>query len=410
MSVGAGFVAGGLLFLFAPVIATEIFDSPTLTRLLRVGAVGVPFVVLRSVSVSLARSARDARTHALVNQLIQPASRLVFIAIFVFAGFEALGALVGQLTAMVLAGFLALVLAWRVLPSFETPPESMYRSLLVYSLPLIAVQGMGFLNSNVDIYMIGYLVTSSAVGVYNIALQVSNILTAVISTGGFLLAPVVTRLHENGNDQEMVQVYQGTVKWILIIAIPIFLVLFFASELIIGLLFGESYVNGAWAMRILLLGNIFNILMGETGGTLIGLGKNRIVAYVSFVQVSVNTALNLFLVPIYGIEGAAVAMAISFGLGDILRVGVLYRDFDVQPFGRNNVLLLSSVTVFCLLGYGMVSLFSLPLATVIVFVLSLYPFAVLRLLEPEDERLLTQVENKAGMEFTTVRGLIYRYS
>ena len=392
IAVGTGVVAAAVVFSAAPLVARRLFDSTSLTPLLRLGAVGVPFVVVGDVAVSLARGARDAKPHAYVDQLARPLLRFFFVAGLVVAGYGAVGAVAGQVAAIGLAGVLALLLASRALPSFDTSPASMYRPVLAFSVPLMAVEGMLFLNSNIDIYMVGYFLTSSSVGVYNVALQLANLLNAVLLTVGFLLPPALTRLHEQDKHDEMRRLYQRVTKWIVLLGVPVFTVLFFASELVIGMLFGSTYTSGALALRILLGGLLFATVMGLNARSLIGLGRNRVVAYITFGQVLVNGAFDALLVPVYGISGAAGAMTASLVVGNVLGVAILKRDYNIHPFARRVLTSLAAFGVVAVVGYSSVQALALPMPLVVLFIGAAYPFVVKLALSPGDKQLFNRLK------------------
>lgn len=399
----SGSLAGVAVFAFAPIIASRAFHDPSLTWLIRIAAVSVPFSVVGSIAVSLARGARDARTHAYVNQLFRPAVRFVLVGSLVVAGLNSAGAVAGQTAAIVLAGIASLVLARRVLPSFEVPATRMYRSVLAFSIPLALFQSMVFLVSNVDIYMLGYFASSAAVGVYNIAFQLGNLFTAVLTTIGFLLPPVLTRLYDEGKHVEMRRTYQVMTKWMVVVAVPLFVVLFGFPELVITLAFGDSYRDGAVVLRILAVGNFLAILLGLNARSLIGLGANKVVNYVLIAQTVVNIALNYVLIPIYGIAGAAVASMVAVLVSDILGSAVLYTRFGVHPFTRATFrpavwTLGVGAAVSAALGF---SIRAGAVAAVVVF-----PVAVLAAVEHQDAFLVEELESRSGIDLGPLLRLV----
>lgn len=400
----SGVVVAAVVFLTAPLLATRVFNDASYTRLFRLAAVAVPFVVVNSIAVSLARGSRDARPHAYVNQLLKPVTRLVFIAGFVLAGFGAMGAVAGQIAAIGLAALVALYLAWRILPSYDSPTTPMYRSVLAFSVPLIAVQGMGFVNSNVDVYMVGYYLQSASLGVYNIALQLGNLLTAVLLTTGFLLPPILTRLHKQDKQTEMLRMFQILTKWMLVLGLPVFVVLFFAPEFVIGLLFGETYTAGATALRVLLVGKLIAIVMGLNGSALVALGDNRIVSIIVFCETAINVVLNVLLIPVVGIVGAAIGMAASSVVGDSLGVAILYRRHKLHPFTRPVLATVAAIAAFGSLSYGFLWMLDFPTIAVVPLVgIAYIPIVATLAPEPEDEQLLTRVEERTEYDLTVVR-------
>lgn len=400
----SGVIVAAVVFVVSPILASQVFDEPSYTALFRLAAVAIPFVVITSIAVSLSRGSRDARPHAYVNQLFKPAMRLVFIGTFVFAGFGAIGAITGQILAIVLAALVALLFAWRILPIYDGPTTPMYRSVLAFSVPLIAVQGMGFVNSNVDVYMVGYYLESASLGVYNIALQLGNLLTAVLVTTGFLLPPILTRLHKQDKQREMRRMFQILTKWMLVFGLPVFVVLFFAPEFVIGLLFGESYTSGTTALRVLLVGKLVAIVMGLNGSALVALGDNRIVSIIVFCETVINVALNVLLIPVVGIVGAAIGMAVSSVVGDSLGVAILYRRHRLHPFTKPVLATVSAVAAFGGISYGFLWMVGLPTFAVVPLVgIAYVPIVASLAPEPEDEQLLTRVEDRTEYDLTFVR-------
>nr|WP_255475187.1 oligosaccharide flippase family protein [Halapricum sp. CBA1109] len=385
-----------------------MFGKPAVVPLLRIAAVGVPFVTVGQVAVAIARGNLDAGVQAYVSQLFQPAMRLLLVVALLIAGFGVIGAVSGQVAAIGLAALAAIYLTRRSLPAYDVTPESMYRSVLVFSLPLIAVQGMGFLNSNVDVYMVGYFLASSELGIYNIALQLGNIVTAILGTAGFLLPPMLTRLHEQGKTVEMRRTYQVLTKWMVVLIMPIFVVLFFSPRLIIGTFFGTDYIPGVLALRILLAGKFFAIIMGLNAQALIALGDNKVVSYIALGETAVNVALNVALIPVVGIEGAAIGMAVSTVVGDLLGVAILYRRFGLHPFTSSVLSPVAALTVVASASYGLLWILGLPgfLTVAVVGILYLPVVAVFGL-DPEDQELLATVEDRTGYDLDLVRRTVF---
>ncbi|WP_197428352.1 oligosaccharide flippase family protein [Halapricum sp. CBA1109] len=392
----------------APLVGRELFGKPAVVPLLRIAAVGVPFVTVGQVAVAIARGNLDAGVQAYVSQLFQPAMRLLLVVALLIAGFGVIGAVSGQVAAIGLAALAAIYLTRRSLPAYDVTPESMYRSVLVFSLPLIAVQGMGFLNSNVDVYMVGYFLASSELGIYNIALQLGNIVTAILGTAGFLLPPMLTRLHEQGKTVEMRRTYQVLTKWMVVLIMPIFVVLFFSPRLIIGTFFGTDYIPGVLALRILLAGKFFAIIMGLNAQALIALGDNKVVSYIALGETAVNVALNVALIPVVGIEGAAIGMAVSTVVGDLLGVAILYRRFGLHPFTSSVLSPVAALTVVASASYGLLWILGLPgfLTVAVVGILYLPVVAVFGL-DPEDQELLATVEDRTGYDLDLVRRTVF---
>ena len=107
-----------------------------------------------------------------------------------------------------------------------------------------------------------------------------------------------------------------------------------------GAVFGEEYADGRIALAILCVGQLTNALVGSVGFLLNMTGNERDVAKGFAIAAIINIALNLVLIPLFGIEGAAFATAVSMMVWNVL----LYRqaraklgiDSSVMSIVRND--------------------------------------------------------------------------
>lgn len=357
--VKAGLIIGGLsalifagcVFVFADFISHRIFDNTDLTPLLRVGAFAIPFVVIGDISISIARGARNAKPHTVVNQILKPTLRFAFIGILVATGYEAIGAVTGQVVAFSIAGLAGLWFAYRTVPNFRGPSARMYRTMFVFSFPLVLVHGMNFLLSNTDTFLIEYFLTSSEVGIYNIAFQIRNLIIVLLVTVGFLLPPMLSKLETQNQYEELREVYQFVTKWVIIFTFPLFMSTIFIPHLWLGLLFGEKYLPAVSSLQILGVGIIFSAAVGVTKSALVGLGRNQVVMFTTLVAVVTNIILNIILIPRFGIEGAALASSVSIIILESLNAFVLYRVFRIIPVPTEAIGLVISMGASGLIMY-----------------------------------------------------------
>jgi O-antigen/teichoic acid export membrane protein len=147
--------------------------------------------------------------------------------------------------------------------------------------------------------------------------------------------------------------------------------------------------------------------MGLNSQALIALGHNRIVTYIIFCQTVVNIIVNYTLIPIIGFEGAAIGMTLSSIIGDGLGVTILYRRSGVHPFTWSVLSPVGAVLGIGLLGYGIFSVAGLPTyLTVLILGIAYLPIVVTLAPEPEDEELLSRVEDQTGYDLSVIRRIV----
>jgi len=403
------------LIVSAPLVATRLFNDPDIAILIQISAVGLPIGTLAGLSLGTTRSLRDARPNVLVQQILNPVTKIVLISALLVAGFGAVGAVTGTVLSKALGAVVAVYLAYRLLPfSLRGPAERMYREMLEFSVPLMLSSGMVLVIGQTDTFLLGAFLASGEVGVYNIAFNLQEAGYYFLYPVSFLLPPVITRLQTNERSDEIRRTYQIATKWMSLTTLPLFLLVFLFPEVVINVSFGSEYLAGSTALRVLMLAPLVSVFLGANGKTLVALGHNKTNMYVNGVTAALNVSLNLVLIPTIGILGAAIASVGSFVFRDVAYAVLLYRWHGIIPMSEALLKPTVGVVLVSPVGYYLfVRLFPVRFFTVtavgILFLL-LYGPLVIRLgaVESEDVQVLQEFEESAGVEFTRLRTVVKR--
>lgn len=410
-----GTLAAVLVFFAAPLLATRVFANPDVATLFRIGAVAIPCNSVGAVAIAVARSTRDARPHVLVNQIFDPVQTFIVVGGLVTLGFGPVGAIAGIVATNAVRAVAALWLMLRGLPfRVRGTHEPMHRPVLAFSAPLMLAASMEFVIHHTDTFLVGVFLTSRDVGVYNVAYQLRELGRFFYYPATFLLPPVLTGLSKRGEETAARRIYQVTTKWTVHLTTPVFLLLVLFPDVVIELAFGPAFRAGASALRILLLSVMASVLFGANTLALIALGHSRINLTVDALAAVTNVVLNLVLIPRYGIVGAAGAAVAAFLLRDVVYTTALYRREGLHPFSTATFRPYVGTVVVAAAGYAVFVTFferSLPAITAaaVVFGVVYVPLLIaLGGVEPEDERLLAELESRLGVEFGRLRSLLAR--
>jgi O-antigen/teichoic acid export membrane protein len=115
------------------------------------------------------------------------------------------------------------------------------------------------------------------------------------------------------------------------ISLPIFICLVFLSKDILILLYGTEYASGAIALLIISGGILSNCLIGPASDALIGAGKTKAPLISLGTGCISNIFLNIFLIPKYGINGAATATCISMFIARFTIARLNYKYLKILP-------------------------------------------------------------------------------
>jgi len=206
------------------------------------------------------------------------------------------------------------------------------RVLLDYSWPLFAVGFFGVLMKSVDTLMLGYISTTYSTGIYSIAMSTANMLTIAENAFGTLFLPVVTGLYAIKHKPALRKTYATVTRWVYSTTFPATLfTVIFAAE-ILGVMFGDVYAEGAGALSILALGFFLVSACGPVRNMMESIAKTRFILYNTLAAAAINIALNMLLIPLLGMNGAALATLASFFALNALSWIEVYWFLRVQPY------------------------------------------------------------------------------
>jgi len=407
-----------LLFFGADWLSIHIFHEPNLTHVLRIFSLGIPFSALVNNFVSATVGFQDLRYRVYVNELFQNIFKLIVIVVLLTSGFEVIGAAWGWVLAVIGMPFLAFYfLQKKVFPIFNTKTKAipMKGELLSFSWPLIFTTFAGLIMGYMDTLMLGYFSTAYSVGIYNAVLPTAGVLRTGGGAFGLIFMPVASELYARNKEQNLKDIYTTVTKWILCITLPAFLLMALFSDWIMKILFGPEFVVSAQALSILAFSFFISSLFGLSGSLLQAYGRTKIIMVCSFAAAGANFILNLLLIPIYGVKGAAIATGISVLIGGLLRFLFALRIVKMQPFRKNyhKFVIASLLAVFIVYAVTKYVVgISIPSLIGMLFIFLALYFLLLLLFksfEQEDLMIMRAIDQRLGIKSRWIRRIVQRF-
>jgi O-antigen/teichoic acid export membrane protein len=342
--LAAGAAAGAVLFVLAPQAAHVFGRGPhqdVTTAAIRVLAPFIPVVAVYTLTVAATRGfgtmAVDVALDKVARPILQPALALAAIA----AGLGVVAvsfAYVGPIAAALAASVLWLIrlvrrderhngLGQSILP-LRVIAASFWRFTAPRGLASVFQVTVLWLNT----LLVGALVSLKAAGIYTAAtrlLVLGNFaLLAVINVVGPQISDLLTR--ENRDRARVV--YQTATSWLMLLTFPVYFILAVFSPLLLRV-FGPEFVAGRTALLILSLAMLVSMATGPVDVVLLMGGKSSWNLLNTAVALVLNVALNLLLLPHLGIEGAAIAWAVSIVVNNLAPLVEVWALMRLDPFG-----------------------------------------------------------------------------
>ena len=393
-------------------IISQVFDEVRLAYALKILAFALPFSALIGTIISLSQGLGRVRERVYFQNIVYPILWLTLVLFLTVFNLQFAFIFCAYLLAQSLT-FLALIFEVYRIGLFELRFSFDLRigkELLVFSIPLMLTGILWFVMNWTDTLMLGYYKSSEIVGIYNAASPLARLIPIFLSSAGFLYSPIVSQLYAQGKISEMKRVYQILTKWIFLLTFPIFSVMFLFPEVALRFFFGDKYVSAAPALQILALGFMFHTFLGLNGGSLIIIGESSFIMVTNIVSAVFNILLNTMLILNYGLEGAAVATATSYFMGNILSSIRLYQKTKIHPFSWNYVKPL--VISFILLGLIQSLHLKVPniwyAVPILIVFLAIYFFLVLlsKSVDKEDIELFLAIEKRLGVDLGIIKRIL----
>jgi len=185
-----------------------------------------------------------------------------------------------------------------------------YSNLLKVSIPLMFAQSVQFVMSWTDKLMLGSMATLEEVGIYHTAFKLSMFAAVALMSINSIASPKFAEMFANNDMIGLKKIVRQSTKMIFWTSVPLVVVFFMFPEFLLGL-FGKEFEVGVTAFIFLSCGKLFSSFSGSVGNILQMTGNQNILAKILLFAAILNIVLNLYLIPKYGINGAALASMIS---------------------------------------------------------------------------------------------------
>ena len=191
--------------------------------------------------------------------------------------------------------------------------------------PIMAIQGTQMFQDWLLFALVAGAASAAAVGALRVAMQVVMVIAIVVTTGEtFIAARVAGDLRAGRPD--LVWRRHRRATWAMALAIgPLVLICMIFPNQLLGLAFGPAFVIAGPALAIMAAGQATKIATGPIGGLLTMSGHEKWLLRFTIVGLVLLVVLALWLVPIWGLEGAAVAQAVSVAFRNIASFVAAWR-------------------------------------------------------------------------------------
>lgn len=354
------------LIISSGAIVKNILNEPPLLKLvIIIFAIAIPFNALTLVSAFATQGFKRLKYKILVTQFLNP-TLLLTTMVICYWFISAESALMAPMLITGIIGFFVMLGVLKKVTGVsnnQIMKAKVDTSLFNFSYPLMFVTILQTFMHWMDILMLGYFTDATTVGLYHPAARTAGLLQALLLSFISIYAPMMAQFHREGDRKKMDDTYKLVSRWLLMCAIPISAIfIIFPGKVM--LLFGPEYLPSAKILVILTGATFIQAIFGAAGPTLSMSGHTKLVLWNTIGAFALNFGLNIFLIPNYGIIGAAIATLTSLivvGFARTIEVSVILK---MNFFDRKVIKpIFAGITVFT--GLLLIKDFIMPFHTLI---------------------------------------------
>jgi O-antigen/teichoic acid export membrane protein len=288
--------------------------------------------------IILQKSAMRGLQKIVLSQVPDLLIRPILMLIFVFAAysiarkeFSAYWAIALLATSLVFSLVLSSFILKNSLPQEirKIPSQTQLRPWLKSTISLFLFICFLAVVEQADKILLGILKGPAEIGIYSVVKKLSSLIIFALNTSNIALAPTVASLFAAQKKQQLQLEITRSARLVGIASVAIAAVIILFSKQIL-LFYGNDFVEGARALRILGIAHVLGALSGFAATILIMTGFEKISALGAGVSAIINVLLNIVFIHLWGITGAALATAASMLLLNLFLVWMVRKKLGIQ--------------------------------------------------------------------------------
>jgi O-antigen/teichoic acid export membrane protein len=212
-----------------------------------------------------------------------------------------------------------------VKPAFHT------RHWFTISLSFLMIDGFRMLLDNTDVLTIGRLLDPHSVAVYFAVIRTGGLVAFVSFSMIALAVPKFAEVHSTGTRQELQTLVSGVIQLMFSMSLLTAGMLAVLGPFVLSL-FGPDFVIGYPTLLVVLTGLVLRSTTGPVEYLLNMTGHHRDTMRVYALAAVANVGLNVFLIPPFGILGAAIATYTAMLSGNLALCVLVQKRLGVNAF------------------------------------------------------------------------------
>jgi len=318
-----------VLFMISEYLAVGVFKSPFAVFPFQLTSIALFFQAIQTFFKSCS-SGYQRLGNIAITDVFERGSNLVIVILLVYLGFGIMGPVYSILLSFVIALLVSWVLFRHIAKlSLSGFDSNIARMLFKFGIPMAVAGGAAMVFSWADSFIIGVFLDVENVGFYSAAVSLYIFLGGIVGALATALFPAFSTIEAVRDKKMMREVINRSLKYTIYLILPASFGLFMLSGPTIRILFGGDFYSAVLPLQILVFGSLFLAVSRICYSFIAGTGDPA--SYTRYMIFSgiINIILNVILIPLYGLVGAAIATTISLFILFLLTIVFVHKRIGI---------------------------------------------------------------------------------
>lgn len=269
------------------------------------------------------------------GQLIQPVVMLGLFTVLALSGdLDAQTAIWSQVAAGALIFLIASWMFFKIQPSDAKGVTATYQvrrwKNALFPFSMIAL--VSTFNAQIGIIALGFLSADEQVAAMRVAERGGQFVAMSLMLVNMVIAPYIVAAYRDGDNVLLQNLARKSARGSFFLALPVAGTLIFGGDPLIRLAFGEEYAAiSYWPVVIIAIGQLINVFFGSVGHLLSMSGYEGLTLTGQVIAVLSNIVLCMLLIPAFGAVGAAVSVALSIVIWNLVLAYFVFKKLNIRP-------------------------------------------------------------------------------
>ncbi|WCO00365.1 oligosaccharide flippase family protein [Psychroserpens ponticola] len=258
--------------------------------------------------------------------------------------------LTGLVSVYVLRTLLMLVNAFYIrLPVFRFNKIDKLSSILKYSSLIIIAGSIATMILDIDKFMLNNYIDIEKVAYYSVATFIATVIAVPQRAMHQIMMPLTAKFINDNNREELNDLYERSSLTLYIISGYIFLLIVLNINELYTII-PEEFSGGIIVVFLISIAKLYDNLLGNNNAILFNSDYYRMVLVFGVILAISAVVLNIILIPLYGINGSALATLIAVVVYNTIKVVFVKMKFNMLPFTMQT-LKISVLLIICVLAF-----------------------------------------------------------